>query len=507
MAQQYRSEIRESTIRDLLAKVKEAKFGSYLRKMKLTKIRAFEGEEVDFDFPVTALIAANGGGKSSILGAAALAYKNTKEYKNTKPAIFFPKSSLGDDTMANWGVSFELIEKSKNASQLIPKSARFKNAKWARDDVIERPVLYFGINRTVPAGERTEFKKIATPRYKYKGSRISISSDTISHVAKILGKDVSRFQMVTLDSGKEFYIGGDGTISYSEFHFGAGESSVIRMVSKIESAQKNTLVLIEEIENGLHPVAVRRMVEYLIDAAERRSVQSIFTTHSEDALLPLPPEGIWYAIEGKIRQGRISIEALRAMMGRVNEGLAIFVEDDLSREIVENISRRYLSDLFDCIGIYAVGGEAPACAIHTHHMKDPSVNETIKSLCILDGDSSIEIDESNNIIKLPGTSSPESEVFNYVKHNIDSLSMILTAALHLQTEKEAHVKNVVNDVSLTNRDPHLLFNQVGTRAGLIASSVVSSAFINLWLTGNETAIKPIAEKIRSCLQTSHDTPK
>jgi len=73
--------------------------------MKLTKIRMFEGEVVDFDFPVTALIATNGSGKSSILGAAALAYKNTK------PAKFFPKSSLGDDTMASWGVSYELIEK------------------------------------------------------------------------------------------------------------------------------------------------------------------------------------------------------------------------------------------------------------------------------------------------------------------------------------------------------------------------------------------------------------
>jgi hypothetical protein len=112
MAQRYQSEIRESTVRDLLTKVKGANFGSYLRRMKLTKIRVFEGEEVDFEFPVTALIAANGGGKSSILGAAALAYKNTR------PAKFFPKSSVGDDTMANWGVSFELIEKSKNPTLL-----------------------------------------------------------------------------------------------------------------------------------------------------------------------------------------------------------------------------------------------------------------------------------------------------------------------------------------------------------------------------------------------------
>ena len=43
---------------------------------------------------------------------------------------------------------------------------------------------------------------------------------------------------------------------YSEFNFGSGESSVIRMVADIESQRENALVLIEEIENGLHPLAV-----------------------------------------------------------------------------------------------------------------------------------------------------------------------------------------------------------------------------------------------------------
>jgi len=460
--------------------------------MKMTKIRAFEGETVDFEFPVTALIAANGGGKSSMLGAAALAYKNTR------PAIFFPKSSLGDDSMANWGVSFELIEKSKNLTQLIPKSARFKNKKWARDEVIERSVIYFGITRTVPAGERTEFKKIATPSYRHLGKRIAISEEIIEHVAKILGKDISLFEVASLASGKEFYIGGDGKVTYSEFHFGAGESSVIRMVAAIESAPTNSLVLIEEIENGLHPVAARRMVEYLIDAADRRSVQSIFTTHSEDALLPLPSEGIWYSIEGKVRQGRISIEALRALTGRVEEGLAIFVEDDFAKEIVENVIRRHLSDIFDRVGVYAVSGQSQAYNIHLHHMRNPSVNQKLRSLCILDGDSNIAVNEAENVIKLPGDV-PEAEVFNYVHNNIDRLSMLVAAGLHLSPEKDDMVKRVINDVALTNRDSHLLFNQVGQKAGLIASAIVSSAFINLWLEGYGVEAKVIAEKIRAAL--------
>jgi hypothetical protein len=131
-------------------------------------------------------------------------------------------------------------------------------------------------------------------------------------------------------------------------------------------------------------------------------------------------------------------------------------------------------------------------------MRDPSIKDKIKSLCILDGDTSVEPDPDKNVIKLPGKV-PEVEVFDYVKENIDTLSMLLAAGLHLSPEKDDAVKKVVRDVALTNRDPHLLFNQVEQKAGLIASAVVSSAFINLWLNGNKENITPIADKIRSCL--------
>jgi hypothetical protein len=208
------------------------------------------------------------------------------------------------------------------ASQTVQRSARFKKSKWVRDDLIERPVLYFGIQRTVPAGERREFKKFATVNYKFSGIRIDLSAAIQAQVARVLGKDVSKFQHAEISDSQNFYVGGDGTVTYSEFHFGAGESSIIRMISEIESAPANAIILIEEIENGLHPVAVRRMVEYLVDVAERKSIQSIFTTHSEDALLPLPSEAIWSSIDGKTRQGRISIEALRAITGRIDQTLA-----------------------------------------------------------------------------------------------------------------------------------------------------------------------------------------
>ena len=491
---EFRSEIRDSVIRDLAVKVKGSDYGAYLRRIRLARARAFSGETVDFEFPVTALIGTNGGGKSTILGAAAIAYKSIR------PAVFFPKSSLGDESMRDWSLAYELIDKSKNTTQSIQRTARFRNAKWARDDLIDRHVLYFGINRTVPAGERREFKKFATINYKFAGSRSVVDKTVAEQVARILGKDVSKFQRADISGSQAFYSGGDGQISYSEFHFGAGESSVVRMVSQIEAAPTNALVLIEEIENGLHPVATKAMVEYLIDVAKRKAIQSIFTTHSEDALEPLPSEAIWSAIDGKARQGRVSIAALRAITGRIDQRMAIFVEDAFAKDWVESIIRHFLPERMDEIGVYAVSGDGTAHAIHVSHGKNPAVADKLKSVCIVDGNSKIRQDVVNGIVKLPGDV-PEAEVFNYVREQIASLAMQLAVALHLSPEKDAWVKRIVENVSISNRDPHLLFNQVGRAAGLIPANIVASAFIGLWLAGNVDKAKPIADFVVANLES------
>ena len=243
------------------------------------------------------------------------------------------------------------------------------------------------------------------------------------------------------------------------------------------------------------------MVEYLIDVADRRSIQSIFTTHSEDALSPLPSEAIWSSIDGKVRQGRISIEALRAITGRIDEQVAIFVEDVFAKEWVEGLIRNALPDHGDEIGVYAVSGDGQAYGIHMSHRRNPAISDKLKSLCLLDGDSTKAEAVDEGVIKLPGEM-PEAEVFNYVRNNIYSLSMRLAVALHLPAEKETKVKQVVESISLSNRDPHLLFNQVGQALGFIPSAIVSSAFISLWVSGNEAAAKRVTEYIRQTVETA-----
>lgn len=485
------SEIRESDKIELLNKVKKENYRKYLVKMFINKVRSFISSEITFEFPVTALIGPNGSGKSSILGAAGCAYKSIK------PSIFFPKCVIGDETMSGWEIEYEIIDRDER-QQRIKRSSKFKRLKWVRGDVADRKVLYFGIERTVPAGEKSKFKKLKNSSYHYEGKLETIDNSTARYINHILGKPVDSFKHTIIDRTDTFFVGNNGNTNYSEFHFGAGESSIIRMVSEIENASDHSLVLIEEIENGLHPIATQRMVEYLIDVAKRKSIQSVITTHSDYALIPLPDEGIWACINGKLTQGKLNIEALRAVSGRIDKKIAIFVEDEFAKEWVACILREHLGIRFEQIEIHAVSGDGNALKTHLSHCDNPAIKS--KSLCILDGDSRHEKNEKQGILKLPGQQ-PELEVFNFIKENINNLLAMLTVSCQRSPDKQNEVQEAIMEISCTNRDPHLIFNQIGIKIGFISEIIVRGAFLSLWMRENKQYCKNLARYIDEKLKS------
>lgn len=486
------SEIRDGTKAQLLEKVRRHDYGSYLLKASITKIRGFSAEDITFDFPVTALIGPNGGGKSSVLGVAGCAYKPVK------PGMFFPKSAIGDESMTGWRVEYELIDKQLNARQLVKRTSNFRQAKWARGDVVDRDVLFFGIERTVPAGEKTRFKKLMRSTYVHRPPLEPLDANVATQVEHILGRSVADYRVTPYGADDKFLVGRVGTNQFSEFHFGAGESSIIRMITRIENAPNNALILIEEIENGLHPVATRRMVEYLIDVAERKSVQTIFTTHSDYALSPLPNEAIWASIDGKLRQGKLSVEAVRAVSGRVDKKLAIFVEDVFAKAWVDTILRERLGADYDQVEVHAVHGDGNAVAAHRGHTTNPAIN--FKSLCVIDGDSEQREDPAAGVIRLPGAQ-PELAVFEAIRGRLDQDLAILTVSCQRAPEAQDLVSRSIEEIARTNRDPHLIFNQVGIKIGFVPEAIVRGAFLALWVRSSPEFCTDLADRARALIES------
>ena len=475
----FQSEIRPSQINDLLEKVQNKNYGKYLLKISIEKARAFKEKSITFDFPVTAIVGVNGGGKTTVLGAAACAYKTVK------PSLFFAKRGRFDSSMQNWKFEYELIEKEIKPLDSIRRIAKFARYKWSREWKVEgykeRVVAVFGVSRTVPANERPELQRCASNSFDVAPESIEeISSGVAGAVASILDKDISAFSFLRVDTrGRVTLLAGQTSAgdSYSEFHFGAGESSIIRMAIKLETIPENSLVLIEEIENGLHPVATVRMVEYLIDLALRRKIQVIFTTHSNDALKPLPDKAIWAAANGSLYQGKLDIGSLRAISGQIDSQLVVFVEDLFARTWVEEILRSLPGVAMYAVSIHPMGGDGTAVTVHGNRKLDPSRSQP--SVCLIDGDSKQHDSVTDSIHRIPGES-PESYIYDKVIEKLDEISGQLALALLRPYEEEAKVEKIVRSVRNTNREAHLLYSQVAQKLGFIPEARVREAFISLW---------------------------
>ncbi|MGI5187139.1 ATP-dependent nuclease [Promicromonospora sp. CA-289599] len=495
-----KSEIRDSTIASLSERVRKRGYTKYLTGMRLVKLRGFSDREIRFDFPVTALIGPNGAGKTTILGAAGLIYDSVP------PRRFFAKSGAYDDSMRGWRIEYELIDRDRPGSPAsVGRTASYLKAKWNRD-AVKREVVISGIGRTLPASERKD-------TYRFIGGdftgvrEVAFSKEVVDAVENILGKAAANYLQVDADSQGKSSIyavrsADDEDQNYSEFHFGAGEASIIRIVSRVEEASSGSLLLIEEIENGLHPVATRRLVEYLIDVARRKSCQVIFTTHSNDALAPLPTEAVWSTYRGRLTQGKLDVAALRTLTGQVDAQLALFTEDEFAALFAEVTLRAYCQAKnyeFAGIEIHSLGGAAPARDHTRFHNANPLRRFRVAAL--LDGDKrnedgyeSREITDPSDttdtpgegradLVYGPGDGHPEATVFEDIQGSLDIVGNLLgklTLALQLDTPMQSRVRASIEERNRTNRDIHLIFGQIGEDLDFLAESLVQRAFLSTW---------------------------
>lgn len=495
-----KSEIRDSTITALLERVRKRAYTKYLSGMRLVKLRGFQDTEVRFDFPVTALIGPNGAGKTTVLGAAGLIYDSVP------PRRFFAKSGAYDGSMRGWKIEYELIDRVRSGSPTVSRTASYLKAKWNRD-AVERVVVISGISRTLPASERKDTYRFI--KGDFTGVReVTFSQAVVDAVENILGKAAANYLQVDADvEGKNsiYAVRGsddDDDESYSEFHFGAGEASIIRIVSNIEAAPDDSLLLIEEIENGLHPVATRRLVEYLIDVARRKSCQVIFTTHSNDALAPLPTEAVWSAYRGRVTQGKLDVTALRTLTGQVDAQLAVFTEDDFAAMLAEVTLRSYCqAKNYELAGIeiHSLGGASPARDHTRFHNSNPV--RRFRAVALLDGDKRSEdgytpdeiadpretgetsLSRRADIVYGPGDGHPESAVFEDIHDNLDTIGNLLgklTIALQLDTPMQSRVRASIEERRRTNRDVHVIFGQIGEDLDFLSESLVQRAFLSAW---------------------------
>lgn len=67
----------------------------FLEMVEINGLRGWSGQSINFNFPIVAIVGENGTGKSTLLKAAACAYKNEGGSPTFYPSAFFYGNPMG----------------------------------------------------------------------------------------------------------------------------------------------------------------------------------------------------------------------------------------------------------------------------------------------------------------------------------------------------------------------------------------------------------------------------
>lgn len=384
--------------------------------------------KLKFEYPITAIAGTNGSGKTTILALAACAFHNKKNgylppnrklnYYTFGDFFIQTQGEIGPD-----GVTISYLINHNNwkghqEGQGIQTRRKPKGGKWNNYDLrVKRNVVYMGVTRVVPYFERQTHKS-----YKSHFKPGTLSPETREKIAKlasrVIGKQYSDYDNLEHSKYTIPTVSVSG-VQYSGFNMGAGESAVLEILSTLFAAGSGCLLVIDELELGLHHSAQLRFIEVLKDLCQTEKFQIICTTHSYEVLSSIPPEGRIYIEnnnkETHVYQG-ISPEYACGKMGKRNaHEIDIFVEDKVSYNLVNLLLNK---ELRRRCNIQEIGSSGSLC----RHMASRYIDKNFKCLCLFDGDQKKEKDKhKNNIAKYcdGNLASQKNEILEWADNHID----------------------------------------------------------------------------------------
>lgn len=324
-----------------------------LRGIKLVtgELRGLTPLALSIDFPIVAVAGKNGAGKSTILALACCAYHNRKDgYRLPKRKAtyytfsdFFvqhPEELSPQGIELRYGIAYDKWKKGDNfpdgAGVGWQRRAKKRGGKWNDyADRVRRNVAFLGIDRIVPHAERSQSRSYSKA---FKDAVQKGWEDKVKDtVGSILGKTYDSFRYLEYSKYNLPIVKVGGTV-YSGFNMGAGENALFEIFSVLYDCGKGALLVIDEIELGLHAEAQRRFVDKLKGACLELHAQVICTTHSKEIFERLPSDARYFveSVNGrtKILDSVSSEFAFSKLGGVAGNELEVLVEDDVAKALV-----------------------------------------------------------------------------------------------------------------------------------------------------------------------------
>ncbi|OFT28417.1 hypothetical protein HMPREF3171_08880 [Corynebacterium sp. HMSC08F01] len=357
--------------------------------------------------------------------------------------------SANNPTIKN-GKKLDLRLDPRSRFRLIPQK---KERPIPSEAKLDWPTYYLGLSRLFPVGETEDYSAIKT---NLNEETYKVYSEKYRKILNI-GQDVKNVGLITSASAARKKGSGVTTSSYGAVSNSAGQDNLGQIILAALSFKnlkeslgdrfRGGLLLIDEIEATLHPVAQTRLFDFLYETAKEVGFQVVCTTHSLSLLERISevthPKNDTVKIAYFRRTGselevvtNPSMAAIEADMnnqilapGAASAYPRVFMEDDVARLVFRCIQQERFSDLqvrlpegnLGWSSILMMANEFSAELSGALIVLDPDVSaepenlitEKLSKSVFRHPKNELQRAEDRSILFLPGDRPVEEMLFNY----------------------------------------------------------------------------------------------
>ncbi len=416
----------------------------HLEEVRIASLRGIKDLRVPFTYPVSVLAGPNGCGKSTVLFACATAYRVPE-----RPRAFVPSTLFPNFTDRLHGELSDPKEQTELAFGYLHEGARLSMA-WRRGKSWNRSFMgrkggkqpereiYFRTlaNLTNPSEVRGALQIM---RKQYSSTRFPANSLVFAH--RILKNRYNDVSVISAKARDILFAEAEGhhDVRYSEFHMSSGERTILR-ISKDIAHLHNALILIDEVDTGLHPYTQQQVMLELQRIALRQQLQIIVASHSPVILDSVPPEGRKFLDRDETSNEVELMPAYRdifqkSLYGQSREKLSILCED----EVAEGVLLGVLDELQPKLGLrhedFIIGRNTGRAEFPAHVRTLGKFGKLLDFVFVLDGDAhdmkpkieqaARQYDQIVDPLFLPGKESPEQWIWLRLEDDVEAFASLL----------------------------------------------------------------------------------
>jgi predicted ATPase len=387
-------------------------FRYFLNRLKINEFRHITNLDINFDHPITVISGTNKIGKTSLLLLIACSHQNFQKYDSTKPETILRKHSWRDvlsftgyETAAR-RYSYELfwrvgtVNRQGEGKRATGRQSWTGLGKSSNDltrinaKIRDKQVRLIDLERLLPARNFSNslMRKIFAARQVRLDQDIEQAFNYIFEIPNPveiykIGSHINKVAYLITPTG--------GSEPYSSFNAASGEESLINILVDIFETPTDSLIMIDELEAGIHPNIQRRLADIIQYISWHHKKQFIITTHSPSLLSAFPqksrkfidktPAGLYEVISS------IPVNtAFSKMDSKAYPLVQLYCEDTEAEFIIRNIliqinrTRKHFDRLVNII----ISG-----AIHEvkndyirHKRNYPQMRLKMGFCCVFDGD-------------------------------------------------------------------------------------------------------------------------